>query len=93
MYKSRLIFVIARLSKCFVCVASKLFILKDQAYLKALNRQRYYWPEAEELKMTQREKDPGFEEFIKAKARLVDLAQPTGGIAASAHLNTQGGAE
>lgn len=29
-------FLIARLSKCFVCVASKLFLLKEQAYRKAL---------------------------------------------------------
>jgi hypothetical protein len=30
------LFLIARLSKCFVCVASKLFLLKEQAYRKAL---------------------------------------------------------
>lgn len=30
------LFFIARLSKCFVCVASKLFLLKEQAYRKSL---------------------------------------------------------
>jgi len=30
------IFLISRLSKCFVCVASKLFLLKEQAYRKGL---------------------------------------------------------
>jgi len=30
------LFLIARLSKCFVCVASKLFLLKEQARRKAL---------------------------------------------------------
>ena len=30
------VFLISRLSKCFVCVASKLFLLKEQAYRKSL---------------------------------------------------------
>jgi len=30
------IFLITRLSKCFVCIGSKLFLLKEQAYRKAL---------------------------------------------------------
>lgn len=30
------VFLITRLSKCFVCVASKLFLLKEQAYRKGL---------------------------------------------------------
>ncbi len=30
------LYLIARLSKCFVCVASKLFLLKEQAYRKSL---------------------------------------------------------
>ena len=30
------VFLISRLSKCFVCVASKLYLLKEQAYRKSL---------------------------------------------------------